>query len=379
MFATRVEDLLARWFVPLRLALVAALAAGDLALMHRPAGAADWALVGAAYAAYAAAVRLPMPAVAVLAVLLGTAEAAGSAMIVPVKGMLAIALLELAVRRPARELCAGAAAFALAVACGWAGDPAAEVPAALFRVVVFLTVLLLAGAYLRSARAAARAAGERAAAETRAARAAERAAIARELHDLVAHHVSSMVLRVGVARHVLPDPGPPGIRETLDDLHAAGTAALDDLGHLVAVLRDPATVQGDPPPVEPAALPAALERVVERGRSAGLTVEAAVDPAVAGLDPVRGGTLLRLVQEGMANAAKHAGPDATVRLSARVDAAAVRLEIRDDGHGAPAPPGHGLAGMRERVDLLGGVFEAGPAEPGWRLSAELPAAGAVRS
>ncbi|MFB4314192.1 sensor histidine kinase [Actinomadura sp. 21ATH] len=381
MFADRVENLVSRWFVPLRLALVAALAAGDLALMHRPGGTADWALVAGAYAAYAAAARLPMPAVAALSVLLGIAEAAGSAMVVPVKGMLAIALLELAVRRPAWELFAGAAAFALAVACGWAGGPAAEVPAALFRVAVFLTVLLLAGAYLRSARAAARAARERAAAETRAARAAERAAMARELHDLVAHHVSSMVLRVGVARHVLTDPG-PGVREVLDDLHAAGTAALDDLGHLVAVLRDPATVHGDPPPVEPAALPAALDRVAERGRSAGLAVEASIDPAVAGLDPVRGGTLLRLAQEGMANAAKHAGPRATVRLSARVDAAAVRLEIRDDGHGAPAPPGHGLAGMRERVDLLGGVFEAGPAGPGWRLSAELPApasvSGAVR-
>ncbi|TDC51012.1 two-component sensor histidine kinase [Actinomadura sp. KC345] len=344
--------------------------------MHRPGGGGDWALVLAGFGAYGAAVRWPMPAVAGLSVLLGISEAAGSAVVMPVKGMLAIALFELAVRRPAGELFAGAVAFALAVACGWIGEPLADVASALFRVAVFLTVLLLTGAYIRSARAAARAAAERAAVETRAARAAERTAIARELHDLVAHHVSSMILRVGVARHVLPDSG-PGVREVLDDLHATGTAALDDLGHLVAVLRDPATVDGDPPPVEPAALPAALDRVVERGRSAGLAVEASIDPAVAGLDPVRGTTLLRLVQEGLANAARHAGPRATVRLTVRVDDA-VHLVISDDGRGGPAPPGHGLIGMRERVDLLGGTFEAGPAGPGWRLSAGLPLPAVVR-
>ncbi|TDD37711.1 two-component sensor histidine kinase [Actinomadura sp. KC06] len=345
--------------------------------MHRPEHGADWTLVLAAFGTYTAAVRLPMPAVAGLAVLLGLAEATGSAMVMPVKGMLAIALFELAVRRPARELLAGAAAFALAVGCGWIGDPLRTVPPALFRVAVFLTVLLLAGAYIRSARAAARAARERAAAETRAARTTERTAIARELHDLVAHHVSSMVLRVGVARHVLPDAGPE-VGEVLDDLHATGTAALDDLGRLVAVLRDPSTVHGEPPQVEPAALPAALERVVERRRSAGLAAEASIDPAVTRLAPHQGVTILRLVQEGLANAAKHAGPHATVRLSVRIDGDAARLVIDDDGHGAPGAPGHGLIGMRERVDLLGGTFEAGPTGSGWRLSAELPLPAAVR-
>ncbi|RFS81051.1 two-component sensor histidine kinase [Actinomadura spongiicola] len=339
--------------------------------MHRPERGADWVLVLAAYGVYTAAARLPSPAVAGLAVVLGLVEGAGSTMVTPVKGMLAVALFELAVRRPARESLAGAAAFALAVACGWIGEPPGTVPPALFRVVVFLTVLLLAGAYIRSARAAARAARERAAAEAHAARTAERTTIARELHDLVAHHVSSMVLRVGVARHVLPDSAPE-VGKVLDELHATGTAALDDLSHLVAVLRDPATARGEPPPIEPDALPAALARVVERRRSAGMAAEASIDPAVARLDPVRGVTLLRLVQEGLANVAKHAGPDATVHLSARVGPGAVHLVIDDDGHGAPGDPGHGLSGMRERVDLLGGTFEAGPTGSGWRLAAELP-------
>ena len=381
MFAHRVESLLARRYEGLRLALVAVLLAGDLALMHRPGGAADWALVLAAFGAYASAARLPMPGVAGLAVLLGLAEAAEPAMLMPVKALVAIALFELAVRRPARELSAGAAAFGLAVACGWIGEPLARVGPSLFRVAVFLGVLLLLGGYIRSARAASRAAADRAAAEIRAARAAERTAIARELHDLVAHHISSMVLRVGVARHVLQDAG-PAVREVLDDLHGAGTAALDDLGHLVTVLRDPSTVQEETPPIEPDALLAALDRAIERGRSAGLAVEASIDPAVAGLDSVRGVTLLRLVQEGLANAAKHAGPRTAVRLSARMDGTTVRLQIRDDGAGgAPPPadrtpasraPGHGLVGMRERVDLLGGAFEAGPDGSGWRLSAALP-------
>ncbi|RKS71650.1 histidine kinase [Actinomadura pelletieri DSM 43383] len=329
--------------------------AGDLALMHRPERGADWVLVLAAYGVYTAAVRLPSPAVAGLAVVLGLVEGAGSTMVTPLKGMPAVALFELAVRRPARESLAGAAAFALAVACGWIGEPPGTVPPALFRVAVFLTVLLLAGAYIRSVRAAARAARERATAEARAARTAERTAIARELHDLVAHRVSSMVLRVGVARHVLPDSAPE-VGEVLDDLHATGTAALDDLGHLVAVLRDPATARGEPPPIEPEALPAALARVVERWRSAGMAAEASIDPAVARLDSVP--------------AARLGG--ARQRRQARRAGATVHLVIQDDGHGAPGDPGHGLTGMRERVDLLGGTFEAGPTGSGWRLAAELP-------
>src|SRR6185312_8076369 len=94
--------------------------------------------------------------------------------------------------------------------------------------------------------------------ESRAARADERSAIARELHDVVAHHVASMVLRVGVARHVLTDLD-PRVDEVFDDVHGTGTAALAELRRLVAVLRNPDGVRGDAAltAIEPSALPSA--------------------------------------------------------------------------------------------------------------------------
>ncbi|WP_405715424.1 histidine kinase [Streptomyces xanthophaeus] len=216
--------------------------------------------------------------------------------------------------------------------------------------------------------------------ELLAARVAKRTIIARELHDLVAHHVSSMMLRVGVARHVTAATSTTDLRitEVLDDLHASAGAALTDLRSLVAVLRAPDRTGPDAGPlVEPGALPAALESVVEHSRRTGLTVTASVDPRVARLDAVRGLAVLRLSQEGLANAAKHGGPGAHAEVAVRVADDAVHVTIHDDGAGksrppASAPSGHGLIGMRERVDLLGGRLHAGPTAQGWHLTAELP-------
>ncbi|MBC6459258.1 two-component sensor histidine kinase [Actinomadura sp. HBU206391] len=294
-----------------------------------------------------------------------------------------IALFELAVRRSGRQLSLGGCALAMAIAVEWAGRPPAEVAPVLYRVGTVMGVPLLVGAYIRSVREGARQAREKAAEEerrrllqTRAVRAAERTAIARELHDLVAHHVSSMVLRVGVARHVMPDAD-PRVAEVLGDLHTSGTAALADLRRLVEVLRDPASVNDSPPLIDPAALPAALSTVVEHGRKTGLTIDASIDPAVARLDTLRGFTVLRLIQEGLANVAKHAGPSAHAQLSVRMDGGTMILLISNAaGADRPAPgkPGHGLTGMLERVELLGGRLRAGPSRQGWSLSAELPAA-----
>ncbi|MFE2271716.1 sensor histidine kinase [Streptomyces lavendulae] len=130
--------------------------------------------------------------------------------------------------------------------------------------------------------------------------------------------------------------------------------------------------------VAPGALPTALESVVEHSRQTGLTVTSRVDPRLARLDAVRGLAVLRLAQEGLANAAKHGGPGAHAELVVRVADDTVHVQIHDDGGGRPRPPapgpsGHGLIGMRERVDLLGGRMDAGPAAQGWLLTAELPA------
>ncbi|MEU0155049.1 sensor histidine kinase [Micromonospora fulviviridis] len=268
------------------------------------------------------------------------------------------------------------------------GDPVRRLLSGVFGLTVEVGVPLLLGLVIRTTRELARQAEERAAAEqrrreseSRAARAGERSAIARELHDVVAHHVASMVLRVGVARHVLPDLD-PRVSEVFDDVHGTGTAALNDLRRLVAVLRDPDGVRGDAAltAIEPAALPAALDAAVDRARQAGITVEADVDPGVGSLDAVRGQAVLRLTQEALTNVAKHAGTAARARLAVAVVDGAVHWEVSDDGRGSvpaavPAGGGHGLTGMRERVEVLGGRLEAGPTGAGWRVRTVLPAGG----
>jgi len=237
---------------------------------------------------------------------------------------------------------------------------------------------LLLGLVIRTTRELGRQAQLRAESEGRAARADERGTIARELHDVVAHHVASMVLRVGVARHVLPELD-PRVAEVLDDVHATGTTALTDLRRLVEVLRDPGGVGDDAAitAIEPGSLPAALGAAVDTARRTGLTVEAEIDEAVRTIDAVRGLAVLRLTQEALTNVAKHAGPTARARLRVTVDDDAVSWEVIDDGGseagGSAAPGGgHGLIGMRERVEVLGGRLAAGPEGGGWRVGTVLP-------
>jgi signal transduction histidine kinase len=267
------------------------------------------------------------------------------------------------------------------------GGTMAEFGAELFGQLIVVGLPVLLGLNVRGSRELARRAEEHAdeerrrrESESRAARAAERTAIARELHDVVAHHVASMVLRVGVARHVLPDPD-PRVTEVFDDVHGTGSAALADLRQLVALLRDPDAVRGDAglTAIEPAALPAALAAAVERAMSTGLTVDAAVDESVGHLDAVRGLAVLRLTQEALTNVAKHAGPSARARLTVSVLDGDVHWQVSDDGCRDGVPPerppggGHGITGMRERVSVLGGTLDAGPDGSGWTARTVLPA------
>ena len=265
------------------------------------------------------------------------------------------------------------------------GHPWRQVPGAVFGLTVSIGVPLLLGLVIRTTRELGRQAEERAAeeqrrreADERSARAGERTAIARELHDVVAHHVASMVLRVGVARHVLAGVD-PRVVEVFDDVHRSGTTALADLRRLVALLRDPEAGRRDAAltAIEPAALPAALGAAVDTARRSGLLVDADISPSVGQLDAARGLAVLRLTQEALTNVAKHAGPSARARLSVAVLDGDVRWEVTDDGGAArvpetPAGGGHGLTGMRERVEVLGGRLEAGPAGGGWRVRTVLP-------
>ncbi|CAL9324972.1 hypothetical protein SUDANB180_00544 [Streptomyces sp. enrichment culture] len=361
---------------------------GDLLLLRRPSGAQEWGLAAAGLVLCLAAGKWAFGALLAQSVLLVVAHALGTSTVSAVKVLAAVTLFELAVRQRGRRLAAGATALAVAVAVNRLDDLPGELPAVLYKMGIVAGLPLLLGAYVRVTRDAtvhARQHAEqqrlRAEQQLLAARTAERATIARELHDLVAHHVSSMVLRVGVARHVVAATGTtdPRITEVLDDLHSSAGTALTDLRRLVAVLRTPdGAGPGTGSLVLPGALPTALESVAEHSRQSGLAVTASVDPRVARLDAVRGLAVLRLAQEGLANAAKHGGPGAHAELTVRLADDAVQVTIRDDGAGRmrppdPGPSGHGLIGMRERVDLLGGRLEAGPAARGWRLTAELPA------
>jgi signal transduction histidine kinase len=116
---------------------------------------------------------------------------------------------------------------------------------------------------------------------------------------------------------------------------------------------------------------------VDTARRSGLVVDAEIAPSVGRLDAARGLAVLRLTQEALTNVAKHAGPAARVRLCVAVTGGDVRWEVTDDGGSAgvrEAPPGggHGLTGMRERVEVLGGRLDAGPAGGGWRVRTVLP-------
>jgi signal transduction histidine kinase len=375
-----------------RLLLLALGGLGYVVLLRDPAEPRTWitwATDAAAVLLTVGCARWPLPGAFALTAVLAVADACSPAEpVVPAVGA-SWAVLELALRVPGRRLGAAVAALSLVHLVDDRRLLPGETVGVVFNVVILVGVPVLFGANIRSARRIARQAEERAEAEeqrrhadTRAARADERTAIARELHDVLAHHVASIVLRVGVARHVLAGTD-PRTGAVLDDVHATGSAALADLRRLLVLLRDPhapgASIQAVMS-IEPAALPAGIEAAVERARRGGVTVETTVDPAVSTLDAIRSLAVLRLVQEGLTNVARHAGPSAHAQVRLAMRGQTLECEITDDGRGDGAVAGaghgtgHGIIGLRERVEVVGGTFEAAPiaAGAGWRIRAELP-------
>jgi signal transduction histidine kinase len=221
----------------------------------------------------------------------------------------------------------------------------------------------------RSALAAREAAREEELARV-AAVAAERRRIAREMHDVVGHGVTLMLLHTDAvqARLAVRDPGTAA---HLDVVLTAGRAALDDLHRMLRVLRegpdDGAATE------EPGTL-AGLESLVQR---AGPEVSLRVDPPPRPLPAAVEAAAYRIVQESLTNALKHA-PGASVRVLVRATDRVLEVCVEDDGAAGPpparAPGGHGLVGVRERVALFDGRVTAGPRDdgPGWRVHAELP-------
>jgi signal transduction histidine kinase len=201
----------------------------------------------------------------------------------------------------------------------------------------------------------------------------ERARIARELHDLVAHNVSVMVVQAGAERHAL-GPEQASTREVLSSIEQAGRQALVEARRLLGMLRR----KDDGSELEPQPSVEHIDVLVEQIERAGLPVTLAVEgertPLPAGVDLCA----YRIVQEGLTNALKHAGP-AHAEVVLRYAPRALDVEVRDDGRG-PARvngdgAGHGLIGMRERVALYGGALETGPRDGGgFAIHAHLPLA-----
>ncbi|WP_020416071.1 sensor histidine kinase [Amycolatopsis sp. ATCC 39116] len=352
--------------------------AAYLAVLHGPSpvDGADWGLGMLSATVTLAGGRLPLLVTVAQSALLVVAWSADSSLALAVTYVLAaVALGELWMRRSGLRCWLGAAAFVAAQA----GVFAPKFDPVLTPSSILLTTAppMLLGLYIRSVLQGAIAAKQRSAFVAQQARAAERAAIARELHDLVAHHMGSVAVRVGAARRALGERDPE-VAQALSEVHTTARTALADLRQLVTTLRDPRTAVSDVGEslVDSASLPAALAGVVEQARSAGITLDAEISPEVAGLDAMRRLAVLRVVQEGLANVAKHAGPHASATLRVRVDDGQVGISIRDRG-GDPPPvsrggPGFGLTGMRERIELLGGTVTAGATGAGWELTATMP-------
>jgi signal transduction histidine kinase len=235
------------------------------------------------------------------------------------------------------------------------------------------------GYYLALEERAARLERERDA-QAKVAAAAERARIAREIHDVVAHNVSVMVVQADGAAFAL-DASPQRAREALAAISATGRRALAEMRSLLGVLRDSAD-PGDDLAGTPALAPqpgiGELGDLLEQARAAGLPVSLTVSGVPRPVPQGEALAVYRVVQESLTNVRKHGGPGVTAAVCLGYDEEGLVIRITDDGAGAAATAdgtGHGLAGMRERVELYGGAVRTGPrAGGGYEVVARLPVA-----
>ncbi len=203
----------------------------------------------------------------------------------------------------------------------------------------------------------------------------ERARIARELHDVVAHSLSVVITQADGGRYASA-ARPEAALEALETIADTGRRALGEMRRLLGVLRDDA-----PAPDAMTAPQPGLEDLgdlVDRVRAGGLAVTLESQGPSTPLPPGLGLAAYRIVQEGLTNVLKHAGPGVTARVCLWWSPSALTVDVVDDGRGAGAPTtsdggGHGLLGMRERAGLHGGAVQAGPLPGGgWGVRAVLP-------
>jgi signal transduction histidine kinase len=205
----------------------------------------------------------------------------------------------------------------------------------------------------------------------------ERARIARELHDVVAHHMSLMAIRAESAPHRLGEqPDPELVHAEFGALSGSARDALTDMRRLLGVLRSDQPAARAPQPGLPD-----LPGLIDTARRAGMAVELSPLPAPDQVPLSAGVCAYRIIQEALSNAGQHA-PGTPVTVSVQHDADAVTLRVTNGAQARPRTnghrPGHGLSGMRERAELLGGSLSAGTApDGGFVVSAVLPLTGSA--
>jgi signal transduction histidine kinase len=369
----RLRELTSRHADRLIAAALAALFCAEIATESHFAG--DRAISFPAALAFCAALawrrRAPLAALALAAVIVELSNLAAPALAETGAFLVGILLAIYSVGRYARGYAeiAGVALIVAAIpaAAIEPGDPTTFSDVAFF--VVFFGGPWIVGRFVRH-----RAERERVLVAERDVRAQEavaeeRTRIARELHDVVAHAISLIVLQARGGRRMLSDE-PDETRRALDVIEHAGEQALGEMRRLLGLLRDdePELTLAPPPSLR------RIDELVAGTRASGLPVEVVIEGEPVELPPGVDVSAYRIVQEALTNALKHAGPaHAQVTITYARDA--VDLAIVDDGPGVPSANGggYGLAGMRERVAVYGGRLESGARpEGGYALRVRLP-------
>ncbi|WP_182898361.1 histidine kinase [Microbispora sp. H10830] len=272
---------------------------------------------------------------------------------------------------PVRTAC-GVAAGGLAVAAGsllTAHTLAAGVPSVTLMNVLAWAVAVVAGLCPRLLDARRRAVADRV-------RRAERLRLARELHDVVAHHVTGIVVQAQAAR-LVARKSPEKAGDALAEIEAAGSGALAAMRRVVGLLRDP----DEPAAPAPGAVTGlgGLGELVGRFEAGGRAVRLRLpgEEETATWPSEVAGTVYRIVQESLTNVSRHAPHARSVTVSVERDRETLTVEVADDSPRGPSRHhqrgGYGLIGMRERVEALGGTLRAGPSPgAGWSVLATLP-------
>jgi len=212
--------------------------------------------------------------------------------------------------------------------------------------------------------------------QARLAATAERARLAREMHDVVAHSLT-VVVTLAEAAAVASDTDPPAAKATMGEVATTGRAALTEMRRLLGVLRaEPGNgPEGGTAGLAPVPGLDRLDELIGGARSAALPVRLTVSGRSRPLPPTLDATAYRVVQEALTNVLKHAAGPSRVDVVVRWAAGEVTLAVIDDGrpNSVPVTAGHGLQGMRERLSLFGGELTAGPATTGgWAVRVRLP-------